>query len=217
MKKTVFTLLIFVFAMQVSFAQTEKYTEAMKSALRALHQSMAGEPKRDELLGLANRFERIASAEPTQWLPRYYAAYCYSSLGFMGEDMLEKDQMSDKADAFLKEAEALTGESSELWVMKAQVQQARLAADPMSRWQTYGTKFEESLAKATALDPNNPRIYTLRGTTLLYTPDQFGGGKKMAKPVLEKALEKYAEFRPETELHPGWGKEQAAWMLSQCN
>ncbi len=131
--------------------------------------------------------------------------------------MVKKDQLTDKADALLKEAVALAGENSELMVVDAQIKQARLAADPMARWQTYGPLFEASLAKAEALNQDNPRIYMLRGTNLLYTPEQFGGGKKAAKPVLERSLEKFATFKPESPLHPTWGQAQAGYLLSQCN
>lgn len=213
-------LLIFVFVFFLSvalWAQSDKYTQAMTAALDAFNQSENKQPDRAGLLAIANRFERIASAEPKEWLPRYYAAYCYSSLAFMGEELAQKDQMADKADALLKEAITIAGENSELLVLDAQIKQARLAADPMNRWQTYGTASDESLGKALQLDADNPRVYTLRGTTLLYTPEQFGGGKKAAKPVLEKALEKFAIFKPLSPLHPTWGQGQAGYMLSQCN
>lgn len=45
---------------------------------------------------------------------------------------------------------------------------------------------EASLAKAETLNGDNPRIYLLRGTSLLYTPEQFGGGKKAASQSLKK-------------------------------
>lgn len=216
MKKLCIITLLF-FTTTCLFAQSEKYVQAMTATLEDFRKATNKEPDRNEILGIANRFERIASAEPDQWLPRYYAAYAYSTLAYTGGDLAQKDQMADKAAALLREAIAIAGENSELMVIDAQIKQARLAADPMTRWQSYGPLFEASLAKAEALDQDNPRIYVLRGTTLMFTPEQFGGGKKAAKPVFEKALEKFATFKPETPLHPDWGKGQAAWMLSQCN
>jgi hypothetical protein len=46
----------------------------------------------------------------------------------------------------------------------------------------------------------------LTGVGLFYTPDQFGGGHKTAKPVLEKSLAKYEAFIPENELMLNWGR-----------
>ena len=217
MKKLLTTTIALFFSVHLLFAQSEKYTAAMTAALEELSASENKEPVRGEWLALANRFERIASAEPNEWLPRYYAAYAYSSLAFMGNDAVEKDQMSDKAAAFLNQAVTLAGENSELMLLDAQIHQARLATDPQSRWQTEGPLLAASLDKAKKMDPNNPRPYLLEGTSLLYTPEQFGGGKKMAKPVLEKAMEKFATFKPQGPLYPNWGRGQAGYMLGEAS
>lgn len=217
MKKLLITTFVLLFSANLLFAQSEKYTDAMTAVLEEFNVSQNKEPVRDEWLALGNRFERIASAEPKEWLPRYYAAYVYSSLAFMGKDATQKDQMVDKAAALLDEAVKIAGENSELMVLDAQVHQARMAADPQNRWQTEGPLFATSLAKAKKMDLNNPRIYLLEGTSLLYTPEQFGGGKKAAKPILEQAMEKFATFQPEGPLYPNWGKGQAGYMLGEAS
>jgi len=53
-----------------SFAQSEKFTAAMKKNI-ALIDSAFSRP--DAFLELANTFERIGTAEKNQWLPYYYA------------------------------------------------------------------------------------------------------------------------------------------------
>jgi hypothetical protein len=216
MKKLLIITILF-FSVTRLFAQSERYTQAMTASIEAFNVATNKQPDREEILGVANRFERIASAEPKEWLPRYYASYAYSILAFTSDDLARKDQMADKAETLLKETLSIAGDNAELLVLDAQIKQARLAADPMTRWQTYGPLFEASLAKAEALNKDNPRIYVLKGATLLHTPEQFGGGKKVAKPVFEKALEKFATFKPESTLHPNWGEGQASWMLAQCN
>ena len=215
--KKLLIVTVLLFSANLLFAQSEKYTAAMTAALDDFNVSENKEPVREEWLALANRFERIASAEPKEWLPRYYAAYAYSSLTFMGNDVVQKDQLADKAAGLLDEAVKIAGENSELMVLDAQIHQGRMAADPQNRWQTEGPMFATSLAKAKKMDPNNPRIYLLEGTSLLYTPEQFGGGKKAAKPVLEQAMEKFATFKPEGPLYPNWGRGQAGYMLSEAS
>lgn len=217
MKKLLTLTIALLFLSNLLFAQSEKYTAAMTAALADFNVSQSKEPVREEWVALANRFERIAFAEPREWLPRYYAAYAYGSLAFMGNDAIQKDQMSDKAASLLDEAVKITGENSELMVLDAQIHQARLAADPQVRWQTEGPLFTASLDKAKKMDPSNPRTYLLEGTNLLYTPEQFGGGKKAAKPVLEKAMEKFATFQPEGPLYPSWGQGQAGYMLGEAS
>ncbi len=215
--KNLLIIVALLFSTNLLFAQSEKYRQAMSTSIEAFNSAMNKEPDPTELTEITNRFERIASAEPKEWLPRYYAAYLYSIMAFDGKNATQKGELCDEADALLKEAVALTGENSELMVVDAQIKQARMLIDPVAGWQTYGPMFEASLAKAEALNKDNPRTYVVRGTSLLYTPEQFGGGKKVAKPVLEKALEKFANFKADSVLHPGWGKSQATWMLSQCD
>ncbi|MCU0341703.1 MAG: hypothetical protein MUE30_17640 [Spirosomaceae bacterium] len=199
----------------VAQAQNEKYTQAMTAALMELR-SQSENPNPSALTEVTNRFERIASAEPKEWLPRYHAAFCYSNQAFMTQNMADKDRLLDKADALVEEAEKISANNDELYVLKAYIAQARLAADPMSRWQTYGAVFGEMLEKAKAVNADNPRIYMLQGTNLFYTPEQFGGGKQAAKPLLEQALEKFANFKPASALHPMWGKGQAEAIAKQC-
>ncbi len=217
MKKLLTTTFALLLSVNFLFAQSEKYAAAMIEAIKDFSVSENKEPVPAEWQALANRFERIASAEPKEWLPRYYAAYAYSMLGYFGKNTTEKDQLVDKAEALLKEAVAIAGENSELMLLEAQVHQARMLADPQSRFQTEGPKFEASLKKAEALDSDNPRVYLMKGSSLYYTPEQFGGGKKLAKPVLEKAMEKFATFQPQSPLHPNWGAGQAEYMLAEAN
>ncbi len=50
---------------------------------------------------MANNFTRIADAEKTQWLPYYYAAYCYTMDALREQDVSKKDAIADKADTAL--------------------------------------------------------------------------------------------------------------------
>jgi len=217
MKKLLTITIALFLSVNFLFAQSEKYTAAMTESIKDFSVSENKEPVPAEWQALANRFERIASAEPKEWLPRYYATYAYSMLAFFGKNTTEKDQMVDKAEALLKEAVAIAGENSELMLLDAQVHQARMLADPQSRYQTEGPLFEASLKKAEALSPDNPRVYLMKGSNLYYTPEQFGGGKKVAKPILEKAVEKFATFQPAGPLFPNWGQGQAGYMLGEAS
>lgn len=169
-----------------------------------------------DFLATANQFERIAGAEPREWLPRYYAGLAYVFLGFTGKTEAEKDKFLDQADANLKAAEAIAGENDELAVLKAYIAQARMVVDPAGRWQQYGPLFQAGLEKAKALNPNNPRSYVLEGTSLMYTPAQFGGGLDAACPVLKQAAGKFATFKPVSDLHPTWGQRNIEPLLTKC-
>ncbi|MDR6803343.1 hypothetical protein J2Y45_000613 [Dyadobacter sp. BE34] len=218
MKKLFTFALLFVFATGIAWAQNEKYTQAMGDGIKALLAIDRSKPDPKSLVDIANRFERIAAAEPKEWLPKYYAAYANVLLGFAAPTLTEKDQYLDKANALLKDADGIAGKpNDEIEVLKAYQSQIHLAADPMNRWQADGEKFQAFLQSAKSINAENPRIYYLEGSSLFFTPEEYGGGKKVAKPMLEKAQQKFSAFKPETAIHPDWGKMETEWMLSQTN
>jgi hypothetical protein len=218
MKKLLTITLILILVVTVVFAQNEKYTQAMTSGIDALKSLDKEKPDVKVLQDIANRFERVAAADPKEWLPKYYAAYSYVLLGYFGASLTEKDQYLDKANALIKDAEAMLDKpNDELLVMRAYQSQIHLAADAMNRWQSDGPKFTEYLEAAKSANPENPRIYYLEGSNLFFTPEEYGGGKKVAKPLLEKAKQKFSTFKPETSIHPDWGQIETEWMLSQSN
>jgi len=48
-------------------------------------------------------------------------------------------------------------------------------------------------------------------------PEAFGGGKAVGKALYTKSLELFKTFKPASEMHPSWGKEQAEQMLAALN
>ena len=92
---------------------------------------------------------------------------------------------------------------------------AKLSADPMSRWQTFGSQFTKHLDNAEKIDAGNPRVYYLRATMLYHTPEGFGGGKKTAAPLFEKALELYKTYSTTLAYAPSWGKAESEYFLKQ--
>ncbi len=214
--KTILILLIAALAANSPvWAQTEQYKQAMSQALTAMKSNSEKSPT-TAILASANQFERIANAEPKEWLPRYYAGLNYVYLGYMGKDEAEKDKYLDQADVNLKTAEAISPDNDELAILKAYIAQSRMVVDPQNRWQQYGPLFQAGLEKAKALNANNPRIYVLQGSSLMYTPEQFGGGPSTACPLLKQAAEKFTTFKPASDLSPMWGKEQIEPMLAKC-
>lgn len=212
MKKAMMSAVI-VLLSTLLFAQSEKFTAAMKTNLAALDTSFRNPPS---LLIVANNFERIAAAEKTQWLPYYYAAFCQVNYGFIQQDKTKTDGYADKATELAAKADSLSPNNSEVSCLKSMIASCHMMVDPMTRWQEYGQTSSSNLDAAILQDPTNPRPHYLRGQGLKYTPEQFGGGCKTAKPELQTALDKYTAFKPASELHPIWGKDQVAQLLKDC-
>jgi hypothetical protein len=201
------------------FAQSEKYMNAMQPKVAAL------DTTRDvNTLGdLANAFERIGDAEKNQWLPYYYAALAHVNSGLMiatqnsnaGGVAEKTDPVADKAEGLINKAEALSKDNSEIWIVKKQIATLRMMVDPMNRYMTFGMAANQALATAKQLNPDNPRVYLLQAQDKFYTPEQYGGSKTEAKEIFQEALKKFESYKPESAIHPHWGKEQANYFLSQ--
>ncbi len=211
--KTLLTIAICFLAAAGVHAGGGKYEKAMKKNLSKIDSA------RDvnSMLDVANGFERISFAEKDKWLPYYYASFMHVLSSFTDTSANKKDSYLDKADSFINIADSLEENESEIYVLKGMIAQARLQVDPMNRWMIYGQVSTTNFEKAMKLDTLNPRPEYLMGISLYYTPEQFGGGPKPAKPLLEKSLEKFNQFEPDNDLMPNWGREMVEQLLKQIN
>ena len=211
--KSILLVLLFAAISICSFSQSERFIGAMKKNLSQIDSSFKSPA---ELLSLSNSFERIAVAEKNEWLPYYYAAFLQVNLGFMEQDKSKVDGIADKASSLIKIADSLNPGNSEISCIKSMIASCHMMVDPMNRWMQYGQESGSNIDAAIKQDPTNPRPYFLRGQGLKYTPEQFGGGCKTAKPVLETALEKYNQFKAASDIAPNWGKLQVEAILKEC-
>lgn len=211
MKRIVLITSLLLVNFTVIFAQNPAYTKAMESLVSEIQSTQFGTP----LQPLANKMERIATTEKTEWLPNYWVAYCYLMDCYAENDGAKKDLLLDKADSFVATAEKLVQNNDELEVLKANLASARMSVSPQDRWMKYGGLVETALKKASSINAENPRIALLAAQGLFYTPENFGGGKLKAKPLFEKAIEQFSKFKPASNIHPNWGLPTAQWMLSQ--
>ena len=205
------TLISLVVWNMAAMGQQDPYTNAMKSAIELMEQ--ASEP--GELAESANRFERIATAEKSKWMPYYYASYSLVSMSYDEGDGAQRDLILDRAQDLLDQALELEPKESELHVLQAFLYPSRILVDPMGRGMTYIELMFSSLEKAKSLNPENPRSYFLEGVNKLNLPPSFGGGADVAKPILEEALVKFEAFTNEDPLWPSWGEEDTRTELKK--
>jgi len=209
MKKIIILSFLLVNTMFAAFSQNEKFTAAMAATLEQMKAAKTSE----ETAEVAAKFERIADAEKTQWLPYYYAALIKARVAFEAKD---KDKAADEATALLDKAAALEKDNSEIYCVRATICYAHMMVDPMTRWMQYGADATKNLDAAIKADATNPRPIILKANSLKNTPEQFGGGCATAKPLAEKAAKLLADFKPLSPLHPTWGKEAIDQILESC-
>lgn len=209
MKKTICIILTILFITNTVKSQSEKYTGAMKQFLTVLDSAKTGE----DFQNVSNNFERIANAEKTQWLPYYYAAYSLVMKCYQEKDKKNIDPLMDKADTLLLRAESLSKDNSEITTLKAMATQCRMMVD-WSRGRTLGPLTGQIIKLAeTQLPKDNPRTIMFEAQSAYYTPEMFGGSKPKGKELMQKAIDLFTSFKPETELHPSWGKAHAEKTL----
>lgn len=193
--KTFFLTFCFLF-IQLTYAQT--YQETMHSLIAQTTDTTCPV---ETMHSAAAAFQRIGDAESNQWLPYYYASYCYSLLALTHPTQSSYQQ---QAIALAEKAQSLNGDKSEIDCLHAMIRQADLISNPSEKAMTVIPLIEQSFAQAIQENPNNPRIYLLKGQYLLHTPTAFGGGMAAALPYLKKAEQLYQAAKP-AELHPAWG------------
>jgi tetratricopeptide (TPR) repeat protein len=165
---------------------------------------------------VANHFERIAGVEKDEWLPGYYAAYCYVVLSFKEQDQGMKEKLLSKSENLINQILEIKPDESEIYALQGMLFQSFIMADPQNNAPTYSAKANRSFDKSIELNSDNPRPYYLKGMNLMYTPEAYGGGMKTACPLMAKADELFSKFEKENDLMPDWGKEYNAQLLEKC-
>jgi hypothetical protein len=194
-------------------AQNEKLQMALGKNLGA----MATNKTADDWKNSANAFARIAQAEPTEWLPKFYAAQCRLFAGYelLQTNMTEAQELAKTALTEIQAAQKIAPTETELMVLEAFTYQLQLIENPMSKGAEYTPMIYAALGKAEAINPNNPRIYYIRGQFTLNMPEFYGGGVAKATPDIQKAATLFVTFQPASPLHPNWGKRQNEQLVKK--
>jgi hypothetical protein len=201
-------------------------------ALISVHAKPAGDPYAENMLAAkvmadtatteqtllqaANYFIRIAGVNADQWMPHYYAAYCFTRISHLNHDAGICDKWVDRAQAEVDKAYELAPANDEVLVMKGFVLQARMNINPMVRGFQFFEETMEYFSKASEINPANPRAYLWKGVNLLHTPEAFGGGKKSGCPLVKESVARYEAVSVTDPIAPAWGFEYAKEVLKGC-
>jgi hypothetical protein len=203
MKKT-----IVLFAAALLFYTNQAQAQNFKDLLVKTYLAFDTTQDQQQKVEYSNKFDLLAKKFPDEWAAHYYNAFSKAVLSYNEKDEATRDAWLDEAEKERDEAVALLKkENDETYVLAAMIANARLAVKPQARWQKFGKIFDEDLAKAKELNPDNPRIYYLQGVSKRFTPKMFGGGKKAALPYFEKAATLFSKENDNDIVnHISWGK-----------
>lgn len=205
MKKLTIILVLFV----TGFANSQtNYDEGMQKAFKL----WGTNPIESSQL-----FERIAKAEPDNWLPNYYASQVLILNAFSIKDKDSLTAQLNKAQDLLNQATAISKDNSEIMINQALLHTVWVAFDGATYGMTLSGKVMSLYAQAEKLAPNNPRVILNKAEWEMGSARFFGQDTKPFCQDVERALELFTNFKPETPFHPQWGKERAEEILENCN
>lgn len=164
----------------------------------------------------SNLFERIANAEKENWLPFYYAAQVNIMESFGEKDKKVLTSKLKKAQDFINEATTLSQNNPEVLVLQALLHTAWVAYDSAIYGMQLSGKVMALYEKAKVIAPNNPRVVYCKADWDIGGAKFFGKDTKPFCKELERALDLFTNFKPESEFHPNWGKERVEELLKDC-
>ena len=165
----------------------------------------------------ANMFERIANAEPDNWLPSYYAAQVNIVSSFGEKDGDKLSAQLKKAQDLINDATAISKNNPEILVLQAMLHTAWVAYDGATYGMTLSPKVVELYIKAEQINPDNPRVVFSKAEWDMGSARYFGQDTLPFCKDIERSLDLFAKFKPESPFHPNWGKDRAEQAVKRCN
>lgn len=206
MTKIITTIVVFVTT--ILSASAQQYEQGMGKAF-----AKWGEGNSAEASAL---FERIASVERNNWLPNYYVALVNTTATFIPANSKNAAAMLNKAQNALDNASMISAENSEILVLQALINTAWIVQDPMTNGMKLSAPTIELYNKAIALNPNNPRAVFGKADFEIGGAKYWGTDTKPMCKEVERSIELFAKFKPETPFHPKWGLDRAEETLKEC-
>ncbi|MDG1728803.1 MAG: hypothetical protein P8K68_00620 [Algibacter sp.] len=170
----------------------------------------------NQAIEASNLFERIATAEPDNWLPLYYAAQINITSSFGERDEQKLSAKLKKAQNLINDATAISKENPEILVLQALLHTAWVAFDGATYGMTLSGKVVELYTKANMLAPKNPRVVYCKAEWDIGGAKYFGQDTTPFCKDLQRSLELFANFKPETVFHPNWGADRVKMLLESC-
>ena len=164
----------------------------------------------------SNLFERIANAEPDNWLPSYYAAQINIVSSFGEKDKEKLTAQLGKAQELLNMSKSISENNPEILVMEAMLNTAWVAYDGATYGMTLSGKITALYAQAEQIATNNPRVVLNKADWAMGSARFFRQDTAPFCADVGRALELFVNFKPESSFHPKWGKNRAEQILESC-
>jgi tetratricopeptide (TPR) repeat protein len=164
-----------------------------------------------------NLFERIAKAEPENWIPSYYVGYINVLTAFEIKDEATLNAQLEKAAEYLDTALLLSPDNVEIMIIQALKNTAYINFDGRKYGMTMSGKNTAIFEKAIKLAPNNPRVILQKAQWDMGSARFFNQSTEPYCKDIARALELLKkEEKPTVKFAPNWGKKRAEQVLKDC-
>ena len=187
-----------------------QYETGMQQALK-----LWGENKPQEALSF---FERIANVEKNEWLPSYYIGLIQTVQALQSGNEKEKmAKLLENAQMAHDNAKLIAKTNVELMVLQAMIQTGWIVYDPMVNGMNLSLEVNKIYAEALKIEPNNPRVVFRQAQFEMGSAKYFGSSIKPMCDRISQSIELFDKYKPESALHPTWGKSFAEEVIIECN
>ncbi len=205
MKKV--TLILAFLIANITLAQ-DQYTKGMQKAFELWGNGNTSEA--------ANLFERIATAEPDNWLPYYYVAQINTIISFGEKDQEKLTKQLGKAQEYTDLAKAISKDNPEILIQQALVHTAWVAFDGATYGMTLSAKVNALYKKAIEIAPDNPRAIFSKAEWDMGTAQFFGQDVTPYCKDVERSIPLFDTYTSDIPFYPKWGKERAQMIAENC-
>lgn len=159
---------------------------------------------------LISSLEKRQQTKPSALLS-YWIAYghYYQTIFYMG--LKENDLAEKNVKMGIQVLEEVVEKSTEHYALLAHLQSLSISFGSTFKAIGLSAKVKKNGQKALDIDPNNLRAHLVLGSSDFYTPEKYGGGKKVESYLL-KAIE-LPDQTVENPYLPSWGKNTAYELL----
>ena len=199
--------IIAMFVASIVSAQTQ-FDQGMQKAL----QTWKNGNSKEALV----QFEKIASVEKTNWLPNYYIVLINTTQAFEEKEKTKIESLLNAAQKAQDVCNELAMDNPEVLVLQAMIHTAWIVYDPMINGQRLSGDVMYILNKANKIAPENPRVVFQKASFEIGLAQYFGQDTKPMCAQIEKSIELFATFKPESAFHPSWGLDRAQEAVKAC-
>lgn len=183
--------------------------EQMESRIQTAFYQSFMQQSTAELDGIIGELEKM----PVNVWTDYWLAYAQFRKALFHIAQNDAEKSEEIAEAALETVANTKEKTSEHYALQAMIHSFTIQFMRGIQAGVASQKVSSTLKKAKKLDDKNLRAYFVMGSQDFYTPEQYGGGKKVEE-FLTQAIELEDQYHDNPVL-PTWGKDEAYELLLQ--